>query len=271
MTSVIAVAYAKHGRLHYADPGALDRPTPVTAGKADSPVSATSPADGGTGPSSLIGARVVVDLPAGPRVATVLWGPSDPLERVEHLPPVLRLATDHDEQLAVEAARRAGRARAVAKRAVRQRDLPMNVLGAEWIAADQRVTIWFSAPHRVDFRDLIRALNSELSMRVLLRQVNERERARIIGGVGVCGRAQCCSTFLDAFEPVTLQMARDQNLGSDPLRIAGACGRLMCCLRFEHPVYSGYTGRPPDGGCGHETECTPRVGNDRAHPRPGPR
>lgn len=239
---MIAVAYVKYGRLHYADP-------------AGHPVAVAD--------------RVVIAHEAGDRVGTVLWGPQVPVEPVGDLPRVVRPASETDIASAEDANRRALKARAAAKRAIRKRDLPMHVLGSEWIQAEQRVTIWFSAPRRIDFRELLRALTAEIGMRVLLRQVNERERAKLVGGVGVCGRELCCSTFLDTFEPITLQMARDQHLGTDPLRIAGACGRLMCCLRYEHPAYVNFTARASHGGdgggCSSADSCGSRAAFDAAH------
>lgn len=251
MVSVIAVAYAKHGRLHYAS-------WPPQGGQ--------ETADESVG----IGGRVVVDHATGPRVATVLWGPAAPLEPIDGLPATLRLATEQDEAAHEQARERGRRARSVARRQVREAGLPMQVIGAEWSGVDHRVTIWFTAPHRVDFRDLVRSLSAELSMRVLLHRVNERERAKIVGGVGVCGRELCCATFLDKFEPVTIALARDQNLAGDPLRIAGACGRLMCCLRYEHSAYVDYTGRPAEPSCEVADNCGPRAGHDAAHPSAAP-
>lgn len=248
MSAVLAVAYVKHGRLHY-----VSWPAPAGA-----------PAPG-------IGDRVVVAHPTGRRVATVLWGPAEPAEPPGELPAVLGPASEQDLAQEADARQRAARARTAARRQVRERDLPMQILGTEWSAAEARVTVWFAAPHRVDFRELVRALSAELSMRVLLHQVSERERAKLVGGVGVCGRELCCATFLDRFEPVTLQMARDQHLAADPLRIAGACGRLMCCLRYEHPAYLDFTGAPPgDGaGCSAAGDCGPRHAHEDHHgPRP---
>lgn len=240
MTTVVAVAYVKHGRLHYADPSGV----PVA-----------------------IGEQVVVAHPDTERVATVLWGPSEPLDDLHDLPRVVRAASQADIATSEDARRRAVKAKAAARRLIRERGLPMQILGSEWIGADKRVTVWFAAPRRIDFRELLRALTAEIGMRVLLRQVSERERAKVVGGVGVCGRELCCATFLDGFEPVTLQMARDQNLGVDPLRIAGACGRLMCCLRYEHPSYVHYTGRPPGpgGDCSVADSCGSRAAHDKAH------
>lgn len=243
----MAVAFAKHGRLHYADPATF-RPA--------------------------VGDPVVLQLPEDERVATVLW----PVTEVDEspawsvgLPRMSRPAAPEDVEAAAQTLRRSARARAVAKRQVRELGLPMQVVGAEWSRAESRAVIWFSAPRRVDFRGLVRSLSGELQMRVLLRQLSERERSKLVGGVGVCGRELCCSTFLDRFEPATLQMARDQDLGGDPLRITGACGRLMCCLRYEHPSYVDFTGRPPsaDGsGCADAGSCGSRTAHDDLHPAP---
>ncbi|MFV0459730.1 MAG: stage 0 sporulation family protein [Actinomycetales bacterium] len=244
MTSIVAVAYVKHGRLHYASPGTHQL---------------------------AVGDKVVVPVAGVDRVGTVLWGPTFADEPLAELPQVLRVATPEDIEAAQDAERRAVKARTAAKRAIRKRALPMQVLGSEWVPGDQRVTIWFSAPRRIDFRELLRSLTAEIGMRVLLRQVSERERAKVVGGVGVCGRELCCATFLDTFEPVSLQMARDQHLGTDPLRIAGACGRLMCCLRYEHPAYADFTARAPhqgaDGGCSQADSCGSRASFVEKHSR----
>jgi len=243
----MAVAFAKHGRLHYADPASH---TPS------------------------VGDQVVLQLPTDERVATVLWPATDVDEDASWsvgLPTMSRPAGPADIEAAADTLRRSARARAVAKRQVRELGLPMQVVGAEWSPAESRAVIWFSSPRRVDFRTLVRSLSGELQMRVLMRQLNERDRSKLVGGVGVCGRELCCSTFLDRFEPVTLQMARDQDLGGDPLRITGACGRLMCCLRYEHPAYADFTGRPPspDGpGCADADSCGSRTAHDEMHPGP---
>jgi cell fate regulator YaaT (PSP1 superfamily) len=111
-----------------------------------------------------------------------------------------------------------------------------------------RTTIYFSAPHRVDFRALVRDLGSTLRCRVELRQVSARDEARVQGGIGPCGRDLCCATFLKDFEPVSIRMAKDQDLPLNPLRISGACGRLMCCLKYEHPLYQEFAASAPAVG-----------------------
>jgi cell fate regulator YaaT (PSP1 superfamily) len=111
-----------------------------------------------------------------------------------------------------------------------------------------RTTIYFTAPHRVDFRSLVRDLGATLHCRVELRQLSARDSARVQGGIGSCGRDLCCATFLTDFEPVTIRMAKDQDLPLNPLRISGACGRLMCCLKYEHPLYQQFQASAPTIG-----------------------
>ena len=135
-----------------------------------------------------------------------------------------------------------------ARRLIRAHGLPMKIVGVDHVLADNRTVIYFSAPHRVDFRSLVRDLGATLKGRVELRQLSSRDEARVIGGIGSCGRDLCCSTFLVDFEPVSVRMAKDQDLPLNPLRISGACGRLMCCLKFEHPLYQDFADQAPAVG-----------------------
>jgi cell fate regulator YaaT (PSP1 superfamily) len=108
--------------------------------------------------------------------------------------------------------------------------------------------VYFTAPHRVDFRALVRDMSATMNGRVELRQLSARDEARLTGGIGSCGRELCCSTFLVDFEPVSIRMAKDQDLPMNPLRISGACGRLMCCLKYEHPLYEKFKEEAPAVG-----------------------
>jgi cell fate regulator YaaT (PSP1 superfamily) len=119
--------------------------------------------------------------------------------------------------------------------------------------------VYFSAPHRVDFRALVRDVAGRLGGRVELRQIGPRDEARLQGGIGPCGRDLCCATFLKDFEPVSVRMAKDQDLPVNPLRIAGACGRLMCCLKYEHPLYQEFQEKAPKLGEAVETPEGPGV------------
>ena len=133
----------------------------------------------------------------------------------------------------------------------------MKVVGIDFVDRradiDQLVIVYFSAPHRVDFRELVRDLARALRARIELRQVGARDEARLQGGIGPCGRDLCCATFLKDFEPVSVRMAKDQDLPLNPLKISGACGRLMCCLKYEHPLYQEFNAKAPALGTAVET------------------
>ena len=132
---------------------------------------------------------------------------------------------------------------------VTEHGLPMKVVAVDVVDTradiDLLVVVYFTAPHRVDFRDLVRRLASTVRARVELRQVGARDDARLQGGVGPCGRDLCCATFLTDFEPVSARLAKDQDLPLNPLKIAGACGKLMCCLAYEHPLYTEFKRSAP--------------------------
>src|SRR5690606_32031901 len=156
--------------------------------------------------------------------------------------------------------RRKAEAKVAAKRLIREHELPMKVVGVDAVVGPppemevRRTTIYFTAPHRVDFRSLVRDLGATLRCRVELRQLSARDSARVQGGIGSCGRDLCCATFLTDFEPVTIRMAKEQDLPLNPLRISGACGRLMCCLKYEHPLYQKFHAIAPAVGARVATE-----------------
>ncbi|MEU8796328.1 regulatory iron-sulfur-containing complex subunit RicT [Spirillospora sp. NPDC048819] len=207
---VMAVSFTRYGRLYYLDPGPH---TPQ------------------------VGDKVLVPTDSGPEVAECVWAPQWVSDDIGGLPECAGPATD--EHLARDEANRRRRAegRTIAKRLIRKHELPMKVIGVDYLDADNVFKIYFSAPHRVDFRALVRDLARGIKARVELRQVGPRDEARLQGGIGPCGRDLCCATFLKDFEPVSVRMAKEQDLPVNPLRIAGACGRLMCCLKYEHPLY----------------------------------
>ena len=218
---VCAVAFQRQGRLYYADPGTL---TPS------------------------VGDEVLYPTEQGAEVAEVVWAPQWVSEDVGGLPVLVGMAGSEDKQAAEVSRKKRAAARVAARRLIREHDLPMKVSGVDHVAADNRTTIYFTAPHRVDFRALVRDLSATLAERVELRQLSARDEARLTGGIGSCGRELCCATFLVDFEPVSVRMAKDQDLTLNPLRIAGACGRLMCCLKYEHPLYVDAIKNGPDLG-----------------------
>ncbi len=207
---ICAVAFQPQGRLYYAAPGEL---------------------------SPQVGEHVRYPTDAGDEIAQVVWAPEWVSEDIGGLPVLTGMATNVDEQDAVASRTRRAAARVAAKRLVREHDLPMKISGVDHASATNHTTIYFTAPHRVDFRALVRDLAATLQGRVELRQLSARDEARLTGGIGSCGRELCCSTFLVDFEPVSVRMAKDQDLPLNPMRIAGACGKLMCCLKYEHPLY----------------------------------
>jgi cell fate regulator YaaT (PSP1 superfamily) len=196
---------------------------------------------------------VLVPTDTGPEVAECIWAPQWVDDEIGGLPVCAGLA--EDQHLTRDEANRQRRAeaRVTARRLVREHDLPMKVIAVDYLDEPNVFTIYFGAPHRVDFRELVRSLAGRLRARVELRQIGPRDEARLQGGIGPCGRDLCCATFLKDFEPVSVRMAKDQDLPVNPLRIAGACGRLMCCLKYEHPLYQNFRREAPKVGESVET------------------
>lgn len=131
---------------------------------------------------------------------------------------------------------------------VSELNLPMKLLSAEYNLDGNRITILFSAEERVDFRELVRRLTGQLKVRVELRQIGARDEAKLVGGFGRCGRPVCCAGFLNEFSPVSIRMAKDQNLPLNPMKISGLCGRLMCCLAYENELYRDMKKKLPRTG-----------------------
>ena len=207
--------------------------------------------------SPAVGAKVLVPTDSGPEVAECIWAPQWVDDDIGGLPVCAGLATDdHLSRNEANRARRA-EARVAARRMVRELELPMKIIAVDYLDAPNLLTIYFSAPRRVDFRALVRELSERMRARVELRQIGPRDEARLQGGIGPCGRDLCCATFLKDFEPVSVRMAKDQDLPVNPLRIAGACGRLMCCLKYEHPLYQDFRQKAPRLGSSVESPDGP--------------
>jgi cell fate regulator YaaT (PSP1 superfamily) len=222
MGMLCAVSFNRYGRLYYLDPGDL-RPA--------------------------VGDRVLVPTDDGPVVGECVWAAQWVDEDTSGFPRLLGLASEEDLARDELIRTRKAEAKVAAKRLIREHDLPMKVVAVDHVPGDSpRTTIYFTAPNRVDFRSLVRDLGATLRCRVELRQLSARDSAKVQGGIGSCGRDLCCATFLTDFEPVTIRMAKDQDLPLNPLRIAGACGRLMCCLRYEHPLYQKFQATAPSVG-----------------------
>jgi cell fate regulator YaaT (PSP1 superfamily) len=223
---VCAVVFQPQGRLYYADPGAL-RPE--------------------------VGDHVLYPTEQGAEVAQVMWAPQWVSEEIGRLPVLAAMASDDDIAAAEVSRKKRAAARVAARKLIREHGLPMKIAGVDYVSSTGGTTVFFTAPHRVDFRALVRDLAATLHGRVELRQLSARDEARLTGGIGSCGRELCCATFLVDFEPVSVRMAKDQDLPLNPLRIAGACGKLMCCLKYEHPMYEQFAAQAPAVGSDVET------------------
>jgi len=234
MGMLCAVSFNRYGRLYYFNPGEF---------------------------SPQVGDRVLVPTDGGPEVAECIWAPQWVPEDTDGFPRLLGLAGEADLQRYALIRRRKAEAKVAAKRLIREHGLPMKVVAVDHLLATEErsahTTIYFTAPHRVDFRSLVRDLGATLRCRVELRQLSARDSAKVQGGIGSCGRDLCCATFLTDFESVTIRMAKEQDLPLNPLRISGACGRLMCCLKYEHPLYQRFHATAPAVGERVETEHGP--------------
>lgn len=182
------------------------------------------------------GGHVLVDTAKGVELGQVVSGPREyeAGNGTGELKRVVRQATLADMERAAENEQKAGRALALCREKVFAHGVPMRPVDAEYSFTGNRVTIYFTADDRVDFRDLVRDLAGNLRVRVELRQIGVRDAAKLLGGIGPCGRLTCCSTFLTDFEPVSIRMAKDQHLSLNPSKLSGLCGRLKCCLRYEY-------------------------------------
>jgi cell fate regulator YaaT (PSP1 superfamily) len=158
----------------------------------------------------------------------------------------MRMADEHDRMIVEENRQSAKEAYEVCSSKVMQHDLDMKLVDVEYTFDRNKVIFYFTADGRIDFRELVKDLAAVFRTRIELRQIGVRDEAKMLGGIGPCGRMLCCSTFLGDFEPVSIKMAKDQNLSLNPAKISGLCGRLMCCLKYENDEYESAKEQLPD-------------------------
>jgi cell fate regulator YaaT (PSP1 superfamily) len=166
---------------------------------------------------------------------------------------VIRKANDADREQVAQNKAREEEAFKVAQEKVGKRGLSMKLVDVEAIFDGSKMLFYFTSEERIDFRDLVRDLASAFKTRIEMRQIGVRDEAKMVGGLGPCGRRLCCTVFAGEFEPVSIRMAKEQNLPLNPMKISGICGRLMCCLRYEYEVYKDFRGRAPKKGTIVET------------------
>jgi cell fate regulator YaaT (PSP1 superfamily) len=204
------------------------------------------------------GDAVVVRTDAGPGLGTVVPTISAIAPRRASVARAhfVRKATIEDQQQRQRHAEREREARRIALEKIRALQLPMKLSRVEYLFDGSRIVFYFTAEGRIDFRELVRQLATELRARIEMRQIGVRDEARLLGGYGSCGRPLCCSTWLETFEPVSIRMAKQQDLALNPSKLSGLCGRLKCCLRYELPNAKGQL----RGGCGEEGGCSNPTG-----------
>jgi len=203
------------------------------------------------------GAPVIVETVRGVEFGWVVVPPKQVSgdEVILPLKRVVRVAEQEDLRKLDENQNKSKEALAICAEKVQKHGLDMRLVDAEYTFDNSKVIFYFTADGRIDFRNLVKDLASVFKTRIELRQIGVRDEAKMLGGLGSCGRPLCCSTFLNEFEPVSIRMAKDQNLSLNPAKISGVCSRLMCCLRYESNHY-------------HETrQCMPNVGAEIATPK----
>ena len=185
------------------------------------------------------GDHVIIDTARGPEYGICASGNHNihSAEVVAPLRSVIRVATAQDEKLAAENKAKEKRAFDICLQKIAEHKLDMQLVSAEYAFDGSKILFFFTADERVDFRELVKNLASVFHTRIELRQIGVRDKAKMVGGLGICGRPFCCASFLDDFQPVSIKMAKTQNLSLNPTKISGTCGRLMCCLKYEQEAY----------------------------------
>ena len=214
MQTVVGVRFKKACKIYYFSPGEL---------------------------ALVQGDGVVVKTARGIEFGTVVIGPRDvpDVEVVQPLKEVQRKATDEDRAKLAENNLKEQEAYKICEEKIRNRQLPMKLISVEYTLDVNKIIFYFTADGRIDFRELVKDLAAIFHTRIELRQIGVRDEAKLLGGIGCCGRPLCCATFLGDFEPVSIRMAKDQSLSLNPTKISGICGRLMCCLKYENDLYQG--------------------------------
>ena len=192
-----------------------------------------------------VGDNVVVDTERGATLARVVRMDmqQEGAKESAELKPVIRMANDRDLDETGQFSEE--QAMSIARSRVESMKLDMRIMKIESQMGGNKITVYFSSPGRVDFRDLVKDMAGALRARVELKQVGARDEAKLVGGVGICGREYCCSSFLRDFVPVSIKMAKNQNLALNPNKVSGGCGRLLCCLTYENDAYVDLRSRLP--------------------------
>ena len=196
------------------------------------------------------GGHVIVETARGIEFGTVVSAPREVEDDkvIQPLKPVLRIATQKDIEQEADNKRKEKEAFRICLEKIKKHGLEMKLIDAEYTFDNNKVLFYFTADGRIDFRELVKDLASVFKTRIELRQIGVRDETKILGGIGICGRELCCKSYLSDFAPVSIKMAKEQNLSLNPTKISGVCGRLMCCLKNEAETYEYLNSRLPNIG-----------------------
>lgn len=223
MIKVIGVRFRKAGKVYFFDPAGMEIKT---------------------------GDHVIVETARGIEFGHVVLGNREVEDKkvVQPLKSVIRMATRADEEVERKNKEKEKEAFKICLEKIKKHDLQMKLIDAEYTFDNNKVLFYFTADGRIDFRELVKDLAAVFKTRIELRQIGVRDETKIMGGVGICGRALCCHSYLSEFIPVSIKMAKEQNLSLNPTKISGVCGRLMCCLKNEEETYEDLNSKLPNIG-----------------------
>lgn len=223
MTKIIGVRFRNVGKVYYFSPKDLD---------------------------ICVGDHVIVETARGVEYGNVVLGPKEVEDEkvIQPLREVIRLATPKDDAKEEANRRKEKEAFEICQKKIRAHELEMKLIDAEYTFDNNKVLFYFTADGRIDFRELVKDLAAVFKTRIELRQIGVRDETKILGGMGICGRPLCCHTYLSEFAPVSIKMAKEQNLSLNPTKISGVCGRLMCCLKNEQETYEYLNKKLPNVG-----------------------
>jgi cell fate regulator YaaT (PSP1 superfamily) len=183
--------------------------------------------------------KVIIESFLGEEIGSVVKTFGDLFNKIKNInciPEVLRKATDRDLDNFHRKTLDEQKAYDFCLKRIKDREIPIKLIKVSFFTSERKAIFYFTSEGRIDFRDLVKDLAKRFKMRIEMRQIGIRDEAKMVGGLGVCGRQLCCKTFLNCIEPITLQMAKRQNLNMNPIKISGQCGRLMCCLSYEEDM-----------------------------------
>lgn len=223
MITIIGVRFRNVGKVYYFSPRELD---------------------------ICVGDHVIVETARGVEYGFVVLGPKevDDSKVIQPLKEVIRIATPKDDAREESNRKKEKEAFEICQKKIRAHNLEMKLIDAEYTFDNNKMLFYFTADGRIDFRELVKDLAAVFRTRIELRQIGVRDEAKMLGGLGICGRPFCCKTFLSEFQPVSIKMAKEQGLSLNPTKISGTCGRLMCCLKYEQDFYE------------EQMKVTPKIG-----------